>query len=402
MNYTNPITGSVLLPIENEEERINQIRLIRSVNIGKINFFRFLDSYGSATKAIEKITQYSFSNKFKQPIIICSKEQVIKEITQCEKISAKLICFTDPSYPRLLREIDDPPPFITILGNEQLLNSNAIAVVGPRNASLNALIFAKQISTDLASHEITVVSGLARGVDKAAHEAAIKHATIGVIGCGIDRIYPAENKILYQQMAKEGLIMSELPLGSLPQSTNFPQRNRIIAGLSMGVVIVEASIKSGTLITANYAARQGRELFVVPGSPFDTRCRGANYLIKQGAKLIENIEDIIEDLPNLKMRFENENFNLDNKKITLKKLPELEQDSSSSINNFPAIDLGTNSNNEVRKIQQEILSKLNFAPLSLEDLAADLKIPIRLLNIALIELELIDKIHMELGKISLK
>lgn len=378
----NPITKSLLPIALDEEERISYLRLSRSKNIGKINFFRFLDKFGSASQAIIEIPKYLAAIKAKAEIIITSKDEAIKEIENCNKINAKLIYYTDCQYPKLLREIDDPPPLISALGNQDLLQKNSIAVVGPRNPSLNAILFAKKIAADLAKHKIVVISGLARGIDSAAHEAAIDFATIGVIGCGINRIYPAQNQKLYQKLASHGLIISECPFNSEPLAINFPQRNRIISGLSMGVVIVEASLKSGTLITANYAAKQGRELFVVPGSPFDLRSRGANRLIKEGAKLIEDIDDIIEDLPNLKMRF------CDSDDIT---------DAPSHPNNQTV-----DCDDPLIKIQSQILTKLSFSQTPLDQLITELQAPIKLINSAITALELSNQIQIEYGKISLK
>jgi DNA processing protein len=385
----NPITKSLLSPINDEEEKINYLRLARSQNIGKINFFRFLDKFGSATEAVAEIPKYLLAIKSKSQIIIAGKDMAIKEIENCDKIGAKLIYYGDKQYPRLLREIDDPPPLLTTLGDQELLQKNSIAIVGPRNPSLNAILFAKKISSDLAKYGIVVVSGLARGVDSAAHEMAVDFATIAVIGCGINRIYPKENQKLYQKIANQGLIISEIAFDGEPLAVNFPQRNRIISGLSMGVVIVEASLKSGTLITANCAAKQGRELFVVPGSPFDPRCSGANKLIKEGAKLIENIDDIIEDLANLKMQ-----FNLDDDLET----SEFSEDQATS--DLDSININYDDN--ITKTQSAILEKLDFAPVLIEELILELKIPTKLINSAIIALELSDKIQTSSGKISLK
>ncbi len=296
-------------------------------------------------------------------------------------------------YPRLLREIDDPPPILSALGNQELLQRSSIAIVGPRNPSLNAILFAKKISSDLAKHGIVVVSGLARGVDSAAHEVAVDFATIAVIGCGINRIYPKENQKLYQKIATQGLIISEVAFDGEPRAVNFPQRNRIISGLSMGVIIVEASLKSGTLITANCAAKQGRELFVVPGSPFDPRCSGANKLIKEGAKLIENIDDVIEDLANLKMR-----FNIDEDPELL----QYNQNQTTKINITDFSNTNINYDDNIKKIQSAILEKLDFAPVLIEELILELKIPTKLINTAIVALELSNKIQTNSGKISLK
>ncbi len=394
---TNPITKSPLIPINDNEEKINYLRLARSKNLGKINFFRFLDKFGSATEAIAEIPKYLLAIKSKSEIIIASKNEAIREIENCNKIGAKLIYYTNEQYPKLLREIDDPPPLLSALGNQELLQKSSIAIVGPRNPSLNAILFAKKISSDLVKHGIVVVSGLARGVDGAAHEMAVDFATIAVIGCGINRVYPSENQKLYQKIANQGLIISEFAWNCEPLAVNFPQRNRIISGLSMAVIIVEASLKSGTLITANYAAKQGRELFVVPGSPFDFRCSGTNKLIKEGAKLIENIDDIIEDLADLKMRF---NIGDDEELAANVNQEKINDETSANLNSINISKI--NYDDDITKIQSKIIAKLNYAPIFIEELMLELQIPTKLVNSAITALELSDKIQTESGKIFLK
>jgi DNA processing protein len=318
-------------------------------------------------------------------IKICSEKEVEKEIENSKKIGAEIILFCEEKYPRLLREIEDPAPILTVKGKTEFLNQHAIAVVGPRNASFNGVAFARKIAADLCDNSLIVTSGMAKGIDAAAHEASLNSGTIAVIAGGIDHIYPTENTDLYHKIAKQGLIVSESPFGVPPKGGNFIQRNRIISGLSLGVVVVEAGLRSGSLTTARFAGEQGREIFSVPGSPFDPRCHGTNRLIKQGAKLTENIDDILEELVALKARFGESGMMQE---------PEVE-DFIAPIPKMP-------SDDDIRKVREEILTKLSFVPISIEAIITELRVPPRLVNIAVIQLELADKAEVRFGKVALK
>jgi len=211
-----------------------------------------------------------------------------------QKYGAKIVYYKENIYPESLKQIHDFPPIITILGNKELLLSeNKISIVGSRNSSINSSRFSYKIAKEFGESGFSVVSGLARGVDAQAHMGSIDSGTIGVIAGGIDNIYPLENKKLYEYMRERGLIISENAFGVVPQAKNFPQRNRIVSGLSKALVVVEASLKSGSLITANFALEQGREVFSVPGFPMDPRYSGTNALIKQGAYLFERSDDVL-------------------------------------------------------------------------------------------------------------
>lgn len=221
-----------------------------------------------------------------------------EECRRLESSGARLVMFTSADYPKALFQIPDPPPFIYVKG---MLPAGevAVAVVGSRRATSYGLMTTGKLSGELASRGVCIVSGLARGVDTAAHKGALQAGgkTIGVLGCGIDVIYPPENRILFEEMTRKGCLISEYPLGMLPLAENFPRRNRIISGLSCGVLVIEAAEKSGSLITAQYALEQGRDVFAVPGNISFASSRGCNRLIKQGAKLVDCVEDILEELP---------------------------------------------------------------------------------------------------------
>ena len=220
---------------------------------------------------------------------------------ECERLTtsgARIVTFTSIDYPKSLFEIPDPPPFLYVRG-ELRSQETSIAIVGSRRATSYGLLATSRLSEALAGHGITVISGMARGVDTAAHKGALAAGgrTIGVLGSGIDKIYPPENRRLFDDMAEKGCLVSEFPLGTLPLAENFPRRNRIISGLSRGVLVIEAAENSGSLITARYALEHGRDVFAVPGNITFASSRGSNRLIKEGAKLVDCVEDILEELP---------------------------------------------------------------------------------------------------------
>jgi DNA processing protein len=275
-------------------ERLDWLRLIRSENVGPITFFQLLQRFGSAAAAIEALPRLARRGGLGRTLAICPKSEAEREIETLAARSAKLLFWGEPDYPVALAAIDDAPPVVGVQGHLHLLARPVIAVVGARNASANGRAFARQISAALGQAQFVVASGLARGIDAAAHEGALPTGTVAVLGGGLDVVYPPENAALYERVAAEGLLMSESPFGAAPHARNFPRRNRIISGLSRGVLVVEAAPRSGSLITARLAAEQGREVLAVPGSPLDPRCRGTNDLIRNGAVLVESASDVIE------------------------------------------------------------------------------------------------------------
>lgn len=272
------------------EELIDFIRLINTDNIGPITFYKLIEKYGNVKEAINNLP-----NKYK----ICPRSKALQEIDLAKAKNIKIISYKDSCYPQSLLELEDAPPVLYAKGNlELLMHPVIISIVGARNASINGRKTISKIAYDLTNNDILVISGMARGIDTSAHKGAM-HAkeqygpTIAVLGTGVDVIYPKENKDLYEKIVEQGLIISEFPIGTEPQPTNFPRRNRIVAGLSIATLVGEASINSGSLITARLALEQGKDIFAIPGTPNDNRSSGANKLIKEGAVLIENIDDIM-------------------------------------------------------------------------------------------------------------
>lgn len=276
-----------------ESELLDILQLIKTEGIGPVTFYEYVKHTGSPREALE-ILQRKKS--------VSSREDAQAEVEKARKAKIEIIPYTDPRYPQSLLELNDAPPVIYARGNINLLNQKpAIAVVGARNASIAGRKMASRIAYDLTNNNVLVISGMARGIDSAAHKGALyayeQHgATIAVVGTGVDEIYPKENTELYEQICQQGLIISEFALGSQAQISNFPRRNRIISALSDGVVVVEAGLHSGSLITARLALEQGKDIYAVPGSPTENRALGPNQLIKEGAILTESANDILNEL----------------------------------------------------------------------------------------------------------
>jgi DNA processing protein len=278
------------------EQDIQRLRLIRTEGVGPITWRRLLDRYRTPAEALAALPHLARAGGKASPPVIPSASDANREFEQTEELGGRLIFMGDPDYPPLLAQLDDAPPVIGVLGDATLLAKPAIAIVGGRNASAAGLRLAETLAEDLAVH-LTVVSGLARGIDGIAHTAAMRTGrTIAAIASGLDIPYPAENTTLQRLIAERGAVITEAAPGTQPQARHFPRRNRLIAGLSLGVLVVEAARRSGSLITARVAQDLGREVFSVPGSPLDPRTRGGNDLLREGAILTETANDVLENL----------------------------------------------------------------------------------------------------------
>lgn len=279
-----------------DAERVDWLRLIRTENVGPVTFARLLARFGSARGAIDALPHLSAKAGRKLPLKASPHSDAEAELQRAAECGARAIASCEPDYPRPLAAIPDAPPLIYLRGHSSLFEKPAVAIIGARNASSIGRKMARILTEGLGAQGFAIVSGLARGIDGAAHEASLKTGTIAVVAGGVDVIYPPEHDELTRRIAEEGALVSEQPPGAEPTARDFPKRNRIISGLSRGVVVVEAAAKSGTLITARFALEQGREVFAVPGSPLDPRCQGANRLIRDGAALTQSADDIIDVL----------------------------------------------------------------------------------------------------------
>jgi DNA processing protein len=276
-----------------EADRIDRLRLIRSDNVGPRTFRSLLQHFGDAKTALERLPDLARRGGAANSGRICTIDEAKAELAACRKVGISLVAPAETSYPPRLATLDDAPPLLGVRGAPDLLIRPMIAIVGSRNASGAGLKFAGQLARDLGDAGFVVISGLARGIDQAAHRATIQSGTVAVLAGGHDRIYPPEHQDLLAALLEHGGAISEMPLGHVPRARDFPRRNRLISGAAIGVVVVEAAHRSGSLITARMAAEQGREVFAVPGSPLDPRAAGTNDLIKQGATLVTEASDII-------------------------------------------------------------------------------------------------------------
>ena len=276
-----------------DAERLDRLRLIRSDNVGPRTFQSLLQHFGDARTALERLPDLARRGGAAGPGRICSIEDAKAELAAAARMNVQLLAPGETGYPSRLATIDDAPPMLGVRGALDVLMRPMIAIVGSRNASGAGLKFAGQLARDLGDAGFVVISGLARGIDQSAHRATIESGTVAVLAGGHDRIYPPEHGDLLASLLESGAAISEMPLGHVPRARDFPRRNRLISGAALGVVIVEAAHRSGSLITARMAAEQGREVFAVPGSPLDPRAAGTNDLIKQGAALVTQAADII-------------------------------------------------------------------------------------------------------------
>ncbi len=277
---------------------LDHLRLIRTEGVGPQAYRRLLARYGSAAAALEALPRLARAGGRPAPPAIPSREIAADECDRLARLGGRFLLLGTADYPPLLALLPDAPPLLACLGDPAILAARAVALVGGRNATANGVVVAETLAADLAQVGITVISGLARGIDAAAHTGALATGrTVAVVAGGLDCPYPAEHAALQARIATAGAVVAEAALGTSPQARHFPRRNRIIAGLALGVVVIEAALRSGSLITANLAQDAGREIFAVPGSPLDPRARGSNDLIRQGAHLTETAADVIDNLP---------------------------------------------------------------------------------------------------------
>ena len=285
-----------------DKEKLAWLRLSRTENIGPITFYKLLERFGSAEEALKAIPDIARRGGRMGGLKAFAIDLAEKELAQVEKAGAYLIARDEPEYPELLAQIEDAPPLIAVIGHISILSKPSLAVVGARNASLSGRKIAENFSRKVAATGYVIVSGLARGIDTAAHTASLDTGTVAVVAGGIDVIYPRENEKLYRQISEQGAVIAESPFGTEPIARHFPRRNRLISGLSLGVLIVEAAMKSGSLITARMAVEQNREVFAVPGSPMDPRSKGTNKFIQDGAHMATSADDILRELESLRLR----------------------------------------------------------------------------------------------------
>ncbi len=356
----------------NDSERLDWLRLTRTENVGAITFRHLMQRYGTAAKALEALPELA-ARGGKRAFKLPAPQAIEDEIAGMQKIGARLITSCEPDYPAALAAIEDAPPILSALGQVSLLHKRAIGIVGARNASLNGRKMAENLARDLGAQGIVISSGLARGIDTAAHNGSLSTGTVAVLAGGVDRVYPEENRALYERMAGQGCIIADMPLGTEPRAQLFPRRNRLISGLSLGVVVVEAARKSGSLITARLALEQGREVFAVPGSPLDPRCGGTNDLIRQGAVLTESAGDILSHIHALPAR--------------------MAEPPADPLESYT----GPLNEDELTLAREKILENLGPSPIFIDELIRECQLSPPLALTVLLELELAGRIERQPG-----
>ena len=279
-----------------DDERIAWLRLARTPNVGPVTFSQLIQRFGTAAAALDALPDLSARRAKGRPLKAADLDSVLREMDAVRALGARLVASCEPDYPALLRHLDPPPPVLTCLGRSDLAHGQTVALVGARNASAAGRKIAREMAHELGHAGYAVASGMALGIDGEAHAGALKTGTIAVLGGGIDHVYPPQHDALYHQISENGLIVSENAFGHRAKAQDFPRRNRIITGLSRGVVVVEAAERSGSLISARVAGEQGREVMAVPGSPLDARAAGTNRLIRQGALLVRHANDVLDAL----------------------------------------------------------------------------------------------------------
>ncbi len=343
-----------------DKERSDWVRLSRSEGVGPVTFFGLLARFGSVSDAISALPDL-IAKSGRKGLKLVSAAQAEDEIAATIAFGGKILAACEPNYSKALAAITPPPPIISVRGHIGLLSKPTIGIVGARNASAAGLRIAREMAAGLGGAGYVVASGLARGIDGAAHLASLERGTIAVLAGGIDHIYPPEHESLHAHISERGLIVSESPLHAAVHARDFPRRNRIISGLSLGVVVVEAEARSGSLITARFAGEQGREVLAVPGSPLDPRAAGPNGLIKDGARLVTGYEDVVEALQGSSGLGERE--------------------TNYFVHQSGPITLDPNIVNQVAGL-------LSPVAVSLEDLSRDTGLPWRMVAAIIVELEL--------------
>lgn len=352
------------------------LRLARTRGVGPVTFNELIRRFKTAEDALDALPALAKKGGRATALVPASRDEAEAELDWLDRIGARLLCACEPDFPAGLAVLDPPPPVITTLGPLDLTDRTACAIVGARSASGVGLRFAGDLARGLGEHGIVVVSGLARGIDGAAHAATINTGTVAVLAGGLTSVYPPEHRDLHAAIAGQGLLVSESPPGYSPQARDFPRRNRLISGLSMGVVIVEAAERSGSLITARYALEQGREVMAVPGSPLDPRAKGTNRLLREGAALIECADDVITILSGLRRDNVQER-----KRAGYEDEPLLDPDDSSATD----------------AVRERVAALLSPAPISRDELVRLSGAPARVVAAALVELELAGRCEVDPG-----
>ncbi|RDD62750.1 DNA-processing protein DprA [Ferruginivarius sediminum] len=355
-------------PSLSRAETIDWLRLLRTQNVGPVTFRQLIGRFGTADAALDALPELARRGGRRGNIRICSRAAAERELRRLQDLGADILAIGTEGYPPRLAAIDDAPPLLFIRGHAQLLERPAVAIVGARNASANGRRMARELAHKLSEQGLTVTSGLARGIDAAAHAGSLNHGTCAVMAGGIDVVYPPEHQPLYDSIIEQGIAVSETAAGTEPQARHFPRRNRLISGLVVGVVVVEAALRSGSLITARLASEQGREVLAVPGSPQDPRSAGCNHLLKQGAAIVESAVDVLDALG-----------------------PQLRADPAEPAGlefGMSGVALEDLDENELARARAEVQELLAFTPVPVDEVIRECQLSPSVVTTVLLELEL--------------
>jgi DNA processing protein len=378
-----------------DEQRLDWLRLIRSENVGPRTFRALINQYGGAAAALEALPDLARRGG-RLLLKVCSRAEAEKEMAAALRLGVRFVAMGEPDYPKTLQAVDTAPPLIAIRGNAAVLTKPSVAIVGSRNASASGLTFTERLARQLGEGGYAVVSGLARGIDTRAHKATLATGTVAVLAGGHDRVYPAQNEPLLQAILEQGgAVISEMPMGWEPRGRDFPRRNRIVSGLSYGVVVVEAARRSGSLITARFALEQGREVFAVPGSPLDPRAEGTNDLIREGATLCADIghvtsvlEPLIASGPRLDRSAEEPHYALGVEELWDElDLPDIARAPVRPVMPHAGIE------EETEEGGAELITFLGPSPVAIDDLVRQSGLSIRNVQMALLELEIAGRLE---------
>ncbi|MEX0694676.1 MAG: DNA-processing protein DprA [Rhodospirillales bacterium] len=359
----------------NEQEKLARLRLIRSENVGPVTFFRLLQRYGNARQALEALPELARNGGRSKALKVCPQPLAEDEIARMRELGGDMVFWGEAAYPPLLAHIEDPPPVLFVRGHAHLLSKKAVALVGSRNASVNGRRFAANMAERLGSAGYLIVSGMARGIDTAAHQGSMATGTVAVMGGGVDIVYPRENQQLYNDLITTGAVCTEVAAGTTPQARHFPRRNRIISGIARAIVVLEAGAKSGSLITARMALEQGREVFAVPGPPQDPRVKGSNMLIRDGAYLTENADDVLRVLAEM-----SPNTLAEGRRRAVTGNTDHSVDS-------PSVDAA----------RGEVLEALDYGPTDIDDIIRATGKPAAVISVVLLELEIAGRLERQAG-----
>jgi DNA processing protein len=390
-----PITPAPLpqAPLD-DKQRLACLRLVRSENVGPASFRELINRFAGAEAALEALPELARRGG-RRTLRVCPRDIAERELTAAAKAGALPVFTIEPGYPSLLAHTELPPPMLYVKGRTALLTQTTVAVVGSRNASAIGLKLTRRLARDLGEAGFIVVSGLARGIDAAAHEASLATGTVAVLAGGIDVVYPPEHAGLQSRIAEEGCLVTEMAPGFQPRAQEFPRRNRIVSGMALGVVIMEAARRSGSLITARLAAEHGREVFAVPGHPLDPRAEGVNHLLKTGATLVTGADDIVAVLkpildshrPGLQSPDPRETFQ-----------PSVGR---SDVDASPARKLTTSGSTSTPGDAERhtVLSMLGTSPVSLDDISRESALPIHIVQAIVLELAIAGRIERHGGQL---